>query len=104
MVGLNRRNKMSSLTVSNEVLEALEKLAETDGVQVDRLAEDILETYIEQRLVEADISDEELETVNEAIAESQNPSAKWYTTEELEKELAKRKEIRRSPLKSSDII
>ena len=70
---------MATLTISNDLLNNLLKLAETRQLSVNELAEDVLARYAEEQTVA-----EEIAEVFEAVAQVEKRGNKPYTKEELE--------------------
>lgn len=70
---------MANLTISNELLDNLQRLAETRQLSVNELAEDILARYAEEQAVAKEIAE-----VLAAVAEVEKRGNRPYTKEELE--------------------
>jgi predicted transcriptional regulator len=70
---------MANLTISNELLDNLQRLAETRQLSVNELAEGVLAHYAEEQAVAKEIAE-----VLAAVAEVEKRGNRPYTKEELE--------------------
>lgn len=86
------------LTLRPELEQKLEKIAQIKGVTANELLNNTLSLLVDN--FETDDtefeweSEEQKQAVLEAIADSENPNVKRYSTEEVTEELARRRAIR----------
>jgi hypothetical protein len=80
---------MATLTVTNELLYNLQKIAEAESLSVDELATNVLNHYVTGRLATngEEPGDDEITAVNASIVEAEKPDAIWYSDKEFDKEL-----------------
>jgi uncharacterized coiled-coil protein SlyX len=66
---------MATITISSETLEDLQKLADAQQVSIQELADAVLANYINAQPLDMDLTQEELDAVDEAIAQDEADEA-----------------------------
>jgi len=73
----------NTVTLSPELAENLQKLAQAAQLSVDELAETVLKSYVQEQETLDVPGNIEIAEVNASIVRAKQPGAKWYSDEEV---------------------
>ncbi len=94
-----------TIELTEELMQSLNKIAETEQVSVSQIAEAALSTYLNNWAIleEDELGEEELAILDASVNEAEQPGAIWYSDDEAKTELDAVMAERRNPKKSGAV-